>query len=163
MMNKRGKRLGLAASILLLGTVVPSLAIVSNATGTDASNVQTENEETLARKLAAAIRADVDARPLTASVEDLEGVIVFALSRPDNCPTPMIEAALNMVVSGPNVTDALRQAVANVRVAALRCKLKKGTGAVALRSGGFGGGFGGGSSFSAPLVSVGGGSSNYAS
>jgi len=159
MKTREKKKLVLITSIVLIGAVAPSLAIVSNATGTDASKLQAE-DPALATRVAASIRAEVDARPATASVEDLEGVIVFALSREDYSAT-VINRALDIVASGPNVTDSLKQAIANVRLAMLRRKLKRGTGALATGTGGFGGG--GGSSFSAPIVSVGGGSSNYAS
>ncbi|WP_293884086.1 hypothetical protein [Sphingomonas sp.] len=161
-MKIQAKRLGLAVSIALVGAVAPSLAVIATSSGTVAVKDPAEGMA-LSNKLAASIRADIAARPATASVEDLEGVIVFGLSH-DDYSTLVMDNALTMLVTGPNVSDTLKQAVANVRMASVRRKLKLGTGAIPSRGSGFsGGGFGGGSSFSAPIVSVGGGSSNYKS
>jgi hypothetical protein len=118
--------------------------------GTTNSESTTANAATIANT----IKRELAALPTTATEADMEATIVFALSQGDYS-FDVMDAALNMITD-PNSTTELKQAVANVRIAMLN-KKKFGTAAIN-GGGGNGGGF---SSFSSPIVGIGGGSSNY--
>lgn len=164
-------RINLSAMVmtvpLILATVAPSLAFQasdnSGAPSTLASYAaDSAVDMDAAAKLAAAVRADLAGQSDTASAEDFEGIIVFGVSQ-GAYNDPTISAALDMLSVG--ALDKLATAIANVRIALLSKKLKRGT--AALGNGGYGSGAGtggGGGGFTAPGVSTGGGgSSNYSS
>ncbi|MFZ2994699.1 hypothetical protein [Sphingobium sp.] len=151
---------------LLAGTIAPTLAFQTTGNATDAATLASFSADSAvdteaAAKLAAAIRADIAGQPDTASAEDYEGIIVFDVSQ-GAYNDPTISAALDILSVG--ASEKLATAIANVRIALLGKKLKRGT--AALGGGGYGSGAGtgggGGGGFTAPGVSTGGGgSSNY--
>lgn len=98
--------------------------------------------------LANALRTEIGARAATASPQDLEGLIIFALSQNDYSPT-VIGDALDQL-SG-NASPNLLTAIDNVR-AALSKRLR---GTAAIPNTGIAGGA---SNFSSPGINVGGGS-----
>ena len=104
--------------------------------------------------IAAALQADLSKLAPTASVEDMEASMMFVLGQGEYSLETM-EAALDVMEAGPNVTPTLKKAIANVRLA-LRRKFRRGTAAIP-----GGAGDGGGSGFSAPVIAIGGGGANY--
>jgi len=110
-----------------------------------------------AGKIAAAMQLDLSKLAPAASVEDMEAAMLFVLSQGEYSLETM-EAALDIVAAGPNVTPTLHKAIENVRIA-LRRRFRRGTAAI---PGGGGDGLGG-SGFSAPVINIGGGGANYGS
>lgn len=114
-------------------------------------NVDTEQ----AAKIASSMQLDLSKLAPTATIEDMEASMFFVLSQGQYSLETM-EAALDVVEAGPNVTPTLHKAIENVRLA-LRRRFRRGTAAIPS-----GGGDGlGGSGFSAPVINIGGGGANY--
>lgn len=159
-------RTGLAAKLTtalsLMVMAVPSLAMgadgsllpVGLSDGDTGKIGGTASADAVA-KLANAMRAEIAPQVATGSAEDLEGLIVFVVSQ-GNYSDDVISGALDSVSVGAN--ENLLTAIANVRLALLKKKLKKGTAAI---GNGTGNGTGGG--FSSPGGGPGGGGSNYSS
>jgi hypothetical protein len=99
-------------------------------------------------QLATAIQAELATRPVTTSAEDQEAVIVFVISQ-GRYREDVIAAALDVL--DVRAVENLTAAVANVRLALIKKRVRRGTAALA----------GGGVGFSIPGINPGGGSSNY--
>lgn len=116
-----------------------------------APGVPDADQEATARLLAR-IGADLAALPATASTGDLEAAIVYAISQSEADPR-VVKAALEYLNACNGGRADARDAYRRVRFAVLRSGAR-GTAALA-------GAFGR-SEFYAPVVSLGGGTSNYA-
>lgn len=140
---------------LMAGQIaLPVLAIGSTET-TLPSTIESPDEPLDADALVGYIRAEVGALPATASVEDLEASVIFVLSQ-KNARANIVNVALDSIETDKTSSPALKQAVANIRLAMLKKKLKIGTGALP-----GGGGFGSDGTFYPSVGS--GGSANYSS
>lgn len=149
--TRRGK--SLTACIVIVGSlplVGQALAIGSGIAMIDTTTTASTDPATV---LVEAITREVKALPANASAEDIEAAITFAISQ-GNPPAAAIGEALNRLagvdLGQPNAAQALKQ----VQLALLNKKLKRGTAALADYGRVT-------SSFSAPNVNVGGGTSNY--
>lgn len=141
---------GIAAVLALTGVVgaivaSPVMAAIGSANADTGTN---------AAALIAALRSELGALPPTAAVQDVEASIVYVIGQ-RRYSAAEIGQALNDLAGAPSISDTLRSAVANVRLALLSRRLRRGTAALSDGGGGFG--------FTSPIVSIGGGgSSNYA-
>jgi len=146
--NRSAAGISVALLAVIAVSAQPSMAVV------ETPGTQTPGTDP-ADTLASAINIEVSKLPATASVEDIEAAIVFALSQGDYS-AESIGGALDRVAAA-DVSDNEKQAIANVRLALFKKKLNRGTGAI----GNGGGDTFGTSGFSAPIVSIGGGTSTY--
>jgi len=102
--------------------------------------------------IAAKLRVDICALPKTASAEDIEAALTFALSQ-SGAPKPVLLAALRKAgLNGCGLANFDR-ALGNVETAMLR--RKTGIGTAALTGGAFSGN--GVSNFTGPAIAIGGG------
>jgi hypothetical protein len=152
------KRIAIAAA----GVLAASSSLAIGQAGqelTPASAMPEAEIASAAAALATGLRAELAGLGADATAEDMEASLVFVIGQGDY-PEPVIEGALNLIDT-PDATPQLKQAIANVRAALLRRKLRRGTAALLLG----GGGGTGSASFSGPIIGVGGGGggSNYGS
>ena len=106
--------------------------------------------------LAAAIRKELEPLPCTATPEDVEAAIVFALSQSDPAGPELIRNALREVELMRTCYAGQSKAIGRVRTALLSYGVRQGTAALGGDSY-----LGTGSLFSTPNLTVGGGSVNY--
>lgn len=150
MFAKSMGQFGIAAALVLTGVTGATVASPVMASVGSANADVTTN----AAALTAALRSELAALPPTAAVQDVEASIVYVIGQ-RRYGAAEIAQALNDLGGAPSVSDTLRSAVANVRLALLSRRLRRGTAALSDGGGGFG--------FTSPIVSIGGGgSSNYA-
>lgn len=142
------KRLALAAMAIL---AVPGLYIVgASVVSAQIGASQDTSDISQASTLVQAINGETSRLPAdTASIEDYEAAIMFAINQQDYS-LEVILAALDIVERTPGIPNAERIAIDNVRRSL--ANRRRGTGAL---------GDGVGDAFSTPSVGIGGGSTNY--
>jgi uncharacterized membrane protein YgcG len=142
-----------AARVALCAGLVAAVALPASA-GFQATQTSMETtERDVACNVATPVMAEFATLAPEASLEDHEGAVLFAIGQLA-CGNDAIIAGLEEMLLGDNLTKLQRQAIENV-LASLRAGRGRGSGAI--------GGARGGSFFTAPVISGGGGSSNYAS
>lgn len=150
-----------SAVAVTLALLMPITAFAVGGAQTTPASV-TEQDANPAVLLAGAVMKNFPPAAANATAAEYEAFIVFALSQADYAPD-VIDAALTRVSGASRGNDTIALAIENVRKALAKKVLARGTAALTRSTGGVGnGGFGGGT-FSAPVVSIGGGSSNYTS
>lgn len=107
--------------------------------------------------IAKRVQTEIAAMKPTATAADYEAAIVFALGQSGGTVADQIAAVDSL--GGPDVKPELNEALRNVRAQLTKKKLRRGTGAI--NGNNNAGGNGSSSSFSAPIVDVAGGTSNY--
>jgi hypothetical protein len=112
-----------------------------------------EDAAAQAAQLATSLRSELSAFNADTPVETVEAAVIFAVNQ-GQYPDSVINAAFDQVLSGPGITDNIRQAIENVRRRLGR--LGRGTGALGGGDGAFGP-----IGFNAPALGGGGGGSNY--
>lgn len=148
----RRVRRSLAAPLLaMLVLTSGAYAFAQQDTQAEVPMVPSAVDTEQAAKIASAIQLDLSKLAPAATVEDLEASIFFVLSQGEYSLETM-EAALDIVEAGPNVTPTLHKAIDNVRLA-LRRRFRRGTAAIP----------GGTGDIAPPSIVVGGGGSNYGS
>ena len=141
-----------ALGAVMTGTFAARAGQVSNASlGTGSVDATATQTDFVVR----AVLAEVRALPCTASSEDLEAAIVYRLSQ-DGATRAIAPGAIDRLGRAKLCHTNYAAALAQVRLALLGRRLQRGTAAL---SGG--GGRLGESPFSAPVVNIGGGTSNY--
>ncbi|BBC70950.1 hypothetical protein AEB_P0082 [Altererythrobacter sp. B11] len=122
------------------------------------TRLSASEQEAQVQALAASIRAELNQLPATASAQDVEAAIAFAFSQA-NAPAEIAQRALTALESNPNLSNNVRRALVNARLALADCQGGIGTAAIGQAGAGAGGFFS-----SSPIIGVGGGgSSNYTS
>ncbi|MGK2910350.1 MAG: hypothetical protein ACSLE1_11220 [Sphingobium sp.] len=145
-------RRSLAAPLLaLLVLTSGALAFAQQETQTEVPVVPAAIDAEQAAKIASSVQLDLSKLAPAATVEDMEAAIFFVLSQGEYSLETM-EAGLDIVEAGPNVTPTLHKAIDNVRLA-LRRRFRRGTAAIP----------GGTGDIAPPSIVVGGGGSNYGS
>lgn len=142
---------------LSLGVGLLALAPVGIAQLADTSSADTAIVDIDPAVLAGSVRPEIARIGSGGSVEDYEASILFVVSQ-QNYPTDSIRGALTSILGDQNLSTNARTAIRNILLQLARRRFNRGTGAIAGTNGGAG--FGS-SSFSTPVVTVGGGSSNY--
>ncbi len=139
----------------ILATSAVSAAPMASAVGRQGQIVE---DASASKALSESIRSEIGSLPPQAASQDIEGVIVFAISQ-SNYRTNVVANALDAV--GLNAPINVVQALSNVRLALLQRRVVRGTAAIE------GGRFGSnliadGLGFSTPGISTGNGLVNYA-
>jgi uncharacterized membrane protein YgcG len=142
---------GRTASRLAIGAaLIACIAVPAGAVLQAGQELTTERD--VVCNVATPVMAEFATLAPEASLEDHEGAVLFAIGQLA-CGNDAIISGLEDMLLGDNLTRLQRQAIENV-LASLRAGRGRGSGAI--------GGAGRGSSFfTAPLISGGGGSSNY--
>ena len=153
-MKDSPRHVALAAACLIAGLALcaPLVAALPQQT----SPADTPPEDPVVA-IAKRIQSEIAALKPTATTADYEAAIVFALGQTSGAITDQIAAVDSL--GGPNVRPELNEALRNVRTQLTKKKLRRGTGAI--NGNNNAGGNGSTSSFSAPIVDVAGGTSNY--
>jgi len=158
----RNFKYALRAGAVVAVMALPVALLQAQETDTKATKVRqvqpcsSEADYAAVSQLVASIRSAVSKLPPTkSSDQDIEAAIVYAISQVDACPA-VVRAALS-TVSGEGTPAFMRSVAA---VTASYGRSGGGTGTAGVRVG-WGGSYAGNSSFSAPVVGVGGGSANY--
>jgi hypothetical protein len=136
-------RLTACLALALFATIPASAGIQAN---------QGAGQSQATCNVATPVMAEFATLPAEASLEDHEGAVLFAISQLA-CANEAIISELEAMLLGDNLTKLQRQAVENV-IASLRAGGGRGSGAIGSRGSSF---------FTAPLITGGGGSSNYSS
>lgn len=153
-MGKMAIRWLVLAVPLAAGIAAPTFALVATAADVKPAPTPKPDEPSPGAKLAAAINAELAKQAPDQSAEQLEAVIVFAISQGNYTPTT-VDDALSIVAGTPDISDALKQAISNVKTAYAKKKVNTGTAAIGDGGRGFGG------TFSSPGANISGGSTNY--
>ena len=145
----RGPFLGAVA----LAIVTSAIAVAQESASSAPAAAETQDAVDAAT-LAGLILAETGKLAATSSVTDYEASIMFAISQ-SNASDEVALAALDIVDGTPGLSGTMKAAIENIRSALRKKKLTRGTGAI--------GDSGISSSFSAPAIGLGGGSTNYTS
>jgi hypothetical protein len=147
---------------LLIGIAIVAVPVIAVAAINKTQPKQNENaalsesEAAQAKALAATMAAEIAKLPAYASAQDIEAALVFVQSQ--TSPTPrVLGAAIAELRANDGITRNFKVALLNLRASLSSRRLVPGTGALA--NGAFN--TSGITSFSAPSVALGGGSSNY--
>lgn len=140
---------GLAVVIAIWGAASPTLGAAQNDPTAEMSPEQTASA---IEALSAQLRSEIGRQVATTSVEQFEASILFVVDQSGQSER-IICSAFDLLKAEPNIPANAKAAMTNV------CQIigrRRGTGAISNGSGQFSG-----ANFSSPVISLGGGGTNY--